>query len=223
MRATLLAASAIFALAAAAHVLRYVLLLINRTTLLPPFVAIGALLAGVLVSFAAIAAVIATAAVSTSWLIARRAEVFALHGQGDPRPAWSLWAGCLIPVVNLVWAPVYVIELAYAERIQVRQRGPITMWWIAWVFATAISGWAIWTSSATEPQGVADNTVTMIVAYLAGLAVLVLLWRVFDGFVRTPVDRPQHRWVIVPENPTAATEADESPSTVESGDREPAA
>ena len=38
---------------------------------------------------------------------------------------------------------------------------------------------------------------TVIIAYLAGLAVLVLLWRVFDGFVRKPVDRPLHRWVIV--------------------------
>jgi hypothetical protein len=85
----------------------------------------------------------------------------------------------------------------------------------------------------------ADNTVTMIVAYLAGLAVLLLLWRVFDGFVRKPVDRPQHRWVIVPaESPASAqpdgdsapadhdstsVEPDETPSVIESRDREPAA
>lgn len=36
VQATLLAFAAIFALAAAAHVLRYVLLLVNRNTLLPP-------------------------------------------------------------------------------------------------------------------------------------------------------------------------------------------
>ena len=249
VRATLLAAAAVFALAAAAHTLRYLLLLINRTVLLPPFVAVVVLLMGILISLAAIAVVIATAAVATSWLIARRAAAFGHHGEGDPRPEWALWAGCMIPIVNLVWAPVFVIELAHAERVAARQRGPITMWWIAWIFSTAISAWAMWTSSATEPQGVADNTVTMVIAYVAGLVTLLLLWRVFNGFVRKPVDRPQHRWVIVapdraevesnggvqsqratveppdgtdaspPESPPAG----ETGSTVESRDREPAA
>lgn len=234
VRGALLATSAIFALAAAAHVLRYLLLLINRTTLLPPVIAIGALLMGVLISLAAIVAVMITAAVMTSWLIARRAAAFGQHGQPDPRPEWALWAGCMIPVVNLVWAPVFLIELAHAERIQGRQRGPIALWWIAWIVSTGVSAWAIWTSRATEAQAVADNTVTMIIAYLAGLAVLLLLWRVLDGFVRKPVDRPQHHWVIVPaesadapqppdDTATESVEPEETPSVVESRDREPAA
>ena len=240
VRATLLAASGVFALAALAHVLRYLLLLINRTRLLPPLVANGTLLMGVLISLSALVAVIATAAVMTSWLIGRRAEVFRFHGEDDPRSEWELWAGCLIPVVNLVWAPVFLIELARAEQSQARLRGPIALWWIAWIFSTGISAWAIWTSSATEPQGIADNTVTVIIAYLAGLAVLLLLWRVFDGFVRKPVDRPLHRWVMVPDDGRAGDEPSEDldadtpggstggddvelESSVESRDREPAA
>jgi len=246
VRAALLAAAAIFALAAAAHILRYVLLLINRTVLLHPIVAMGAVLMGVLISLAAIVAVILVAMITTSWLIARRAAAFGYHGQDDPRPEWALWAGCMIPVVNLLWAPVFVIELARVERIQSRQRGPILRWWIVWIFATGISAWAIRTSSASTPQGAADNTVTMIIAYLAGLAVLLLLWRVFDGFLGKPVDRPQHRWVMVSADraapaasgvaadvdapvgvPDAATgvsaEPDRKASVVESGDREPAA
>jgi hypothetical protein len=234
VRATLLAASAVFAMAALAHILRYLLLLINRTRLLPPLVANGTLLMGVLVSLAAMVAVIVTAAVMTSWLIGRRAAVFRFHGHDDPRSEWELWAGCLIPVVNLVWAPVFLIELARAEQSQARLRGPIVVWWIAWIFSTLISAWAIWTSSATDPQAIADNTVTVIIAYLAGLAVLLLLWRVFDGFVRKQVDRPLHRWVIVGEDqrpvsaadevPTDAAEGDdvESESTVVTRDREPA-
>ena len=222
VRATLLAAAGVFALAAAAHTLRYLLLLINRTMLLPPFVAMAVLLMGILISLAAVAAVIATAAVTTSWLIARRSAAFGHHGKGDPRPEWTLWAGCLIPLVNLVWAPVFVVELAHAERIAARQRGPITLWWIAWIFSTAISAWAIWTSSATEPQGVADNTVTMVIAYLAGLVTLLLLWRVFNGFVSKPVDRPQHRWVIVaPDRAEAKSTAgvESQPATVAAPDR----
>lgn len=229
VRATLLASAAVFAVAAAAHLLRYLLLLINRTRLLPPLVADGALLMGVLASLAAIAAAITMAAVATSWLIGRRAVVFRRRGQADPRPEWTLWAGCLVPVVNLVWAPLFVIELADAEQSRSRLRNPITTWWAAWILSTAISGWAIWTSAATEPQAVADNTVTMIVAYLAGLAVLVLLWRVFDGFAGKPAQRPLHRWVIVAEEgpdrgaAAGAGTAAESADAVESGDREPAA
>jgi hypothetical protein len=235
VRAALLASSAVFTLAALAHILRYLLLLINRTRLLPPLVANATLLMGVLVSLAAMVAVIVTAAVMTSWLIGRRAEVFRFHGRADPRSEWELWVGCLTPVVNLVWAPVFLIELARAEHSQARLRAPITMWWIAWVSSTAISAWAIWTSSASEPQGIADNTVTVIIAYLAGLAVLLLLWRVFDGFVRKPIERPLHRWVMVPDDQRAQTpdsevSADlidgdnvESEPAVEPRDREPAA
>ena len=240
-RVVLVGAAVVFAVAAAVHVTRYLLLLINRTMLLPPFVALGSLLAGVVISLAAIVAVIAAAVTLTSWLIGRRAAAFAVHGQGDPRPAWMVWAGCLIPVVNLVWAPILVLEVAYAERCQARQRGPIILWWIAWVVTSVVCGWAIWTSRATDAQGIADNTVAMIIAYLAGLAVLVLVWRDFDGFVRTPVDRPMNRWVIVPDGqqaesqPTdddgdAAAEPDSDDdaapseqSAVESRDREPAA
>jgi len=244
-RGVLIGAAIVFAVAAAVHLGRYLLLLINRTTLLPPVIAFGSLLAGVLVSLAAIVAAIAAAVTLTSWLIGRRAAAFAAHGQDDPRPEWAVWAGCLIPGVNLVWAPILVLELAHAERSQARQRGPVILWWIAWVVTYVICGWAIWTSRATDPQGIADNTVTMIIAYLAGLALLVLLWRVLDGFVRRPVDRPLHRWVVVPGGPPAAgtPEADDGAdgaddgedhstddgsgpaeqSVVESRDREPAA
>ena len=198
VQTVLLVTGAVFALAAAAHILRYLLMLINRSTLLPPFVAIGSLITGVLASLAAIVAVIAAAVVLTSWLIGRRAAAFARHGCDDPRPVPALWAGCLTPVVNLFYAPLFLLELAQAEGCRQRQSRPIALFSIAWIVATLISAWATWTGlRATLPQAVADNTVTTIIAYLAGLAVLVLLWRVIDGFVRRPVDRPLHRWVIV--------------------------
>ena len=244
VRATLLASAAVFGLAALAHMLRYLLLLINRTVLLPPLIANGTLLMGVLVSLAAMVSVIVTAAVMTSWLIGRRAEVFGYLGHDDPRSEWELWAGCMTPVVNLVWAPIFLIELARVEQSHTRLRGSITMWWIGWILSTAISAWAIWTSSATDAQGIADNTVTVIIAYLAGLAVLLLLWRVFDGFDRKSVQRALQRWVVVPQDDLTAERAPSDPiadddeseptvaavgdddadlvSAVQSGHREPA-
>lgn len=218
VRATLLASAAVFSLAALVHILWYLLLLINRTTLLPPLVANGTLLMGVLASLAAIVAVIVTAATMASWLVGRRSAVFRFLGHDDPRSEWELWAGCLVPVANLLWAPVFLIELARAEQSEARLRGPIVMWWVAWIFSTAISAWAMWTSSATDAQGVADNTVTVIIAYLAGLAVLLLLWRVFNTFVRKSVERPLHRWVVVPEDQTNVEPQSESTPNDPPGD-----
>ena len=241
VRAVLMSATAVFAVAAVAHVLRYLLLLINRTTLLPPWVATPGLLMGVLASLAAIAAVLVVTVVMTGWLIGRRAAAYREYGRDDPRREWTLWAGCLIPLVSLFWAPVFLIELAHVEGVEDRQRKPITAWWVAWAFSTGVAAWAMWTRWATEPQAVADNTVTTIIAYLLGTAALLLLWRVFDGFVGKPLQRPQHRWVVVAERPadpedSAAKPAEdaeevdvleesatESARLVESRDREPAA
>ena len=200
VRIVLLVAGGVLFLAAAAHALRYLLLLINRTTLLPPFIAIGSLITGIFVSLAALVAVAAVAVTLTSWLIGRRAEAFARHGQDDPRPSWTLWVGCLVPPVNFFFAPLFVLELAQAERCRERQNAPVLMWAIAWMVAALICGWATWTDlRAVEPQAVADNTVTMVIAYLAGLAVLVLVWRVLTGFIgsATIAARPTHRWVVV--------------------------
>jgi hypothetical protein len=199
MRAVFLASVALFGLAAFVHVVRYVLLLINRTTLLPRLVANFASLFGVLASLAAVVAVVVTSVAATWWLIGRRSEAFHHRGDDDPRPNWALWAGCLIPLVNLVWAPVYVFELSHAENSYGRMRAPIATWWVSWLFAYLISIYAFATSFTTQPQGIADNTVSMVLAYLVGGASIALVWVVFDKFVRRPVERPLHRWVILGE------------------------
>ncbi len=252
VRTVLLVAGGVFFLAAAAHALRYLLLLINRTTLLPPFIAIGSLITGIFVSLAALVSIAAVAVALTSWLIGRRAEAFGRHGQDDPRPSWQLWAGCLVPPVNFFFAPLFVIELAQAERCRDRQNPPVLMWAIAWMVAALICGWATWTGlRAAEPQAIADNTVTMVIAYLAGLAVLVLVWRVLAGFIgpATIAARPTHRWVVVAADPVTPSvvapsvvapsvvapspdlaetgeehpETDDESAAIESRDREPAA
>lgn len=223
----------VLAVAAAAHALRYVLLIINRTILLHPVIAGIGVWFGVLASFAALVAVVWCAVVATRWLIARRAAAYGHRRLEDPRPAWMLWAGCLVPVANLLWAPVFVIETAGFEGIYSRLRRPINIWWILWVLSTLLSAFAIATSFATDAQGIADNTVRTTLSYLLALATVVALTRVYEGFVRKPVDRSAHRWVVVPTEPApgpATASAPESEFTeaepdvaVETRDREPAA
>ncbi|WP_102144906.1 DUF4328 domain-containing protein [Mycobacterium hubeiense] len=216
VRATLIATMVVLGVAALVHVIRYGLLLINRTVLLNPWIAGVATWLGVLVSVLALFTVVASVVVLTNWLIARRGAAYAHHGHPDPRSLWQLRLGALVPIVQLVWAPVFVLELANVEGRSAQLRRPIVAWWIAWVFSTAVSLFSIATSFTTDPQGIADNTVTTTIAYLLALAALLLAFQVFLGFESKPVERPAKRWVIV------ADETQTAPA-VESEGQNPAA
>jgi len=227
VRTTLIATMAVLGAAAFVHLVRYVLLIWNRTHLLNPWVAGAATWIGVAVSVVAIFMIVATAVVLTNWLIGRRAAAYAYRGKPDPRPVRTLRAGCLVPLVNLAWAPVFVIELAGVEERVNWLRRNIVVWWLVWVVSTAVSVLSIATSFATEPQGIADNTVTTTVAYLLALAGVLLVMKVFDGFERQPVEKPSKRWVIVPDDGSIAESRrqDESQNgaAVESEGQNPAA
>ena len=197
VRAVLLATIAVLGAAALVHVVRYALLIVNRSVLLNKVVAFAATWLGVLVSVIALFMVVASFVVLTNWLIARRAAAFAHHRRDDPRTPWALRMGCLVPLVNLFWAPVFVIELAGVEERLNWLRRPIVVWWVVWALSYAVSIFSIATSFTQDPQGIADNTVTTIVAYLMTLAALLFAMKVFLGFERQPVERPSKRWVIV--------------------------
>lgn len=227
VRTTLLATMAVLGVAALVHVVRYALLIVNRSMLLNPWVAGGATWVGVAVSVIAIFMVVASAVVLTNWLIGRRAAAYAYRGQPDPRPLWELRAGCLVPIVNLAWAPVFVIELAGVEERLSWLRRNIVVWWLVWVASTAVSVFSIATSFATEAQAIADNTVATTVAYLLALAAVLLVMKVFDGFERQPVEKPSKRWVIVPDaqvNTESRRDTEpENAAAVESEGQNPAA
>jgi hypothetical protein len=217
---------AILGLAALVQIGSYALLLVNRTTLLNPWVAGVATWVAVAVSVLAAFAVVGSAIVLTNWLIARRAAAYADRGDEDHRSPSQVRAGCLFPVINLFWAPVYVIELAKLEGRMSRLRTGIVAWWCVWALATVVCGYSIATSFTRDAQGIADNTVVTSIAYLFGLAALLLAARVYLGFERTAVERAVKRWVLVPSDTADDAPEDargESPVPVESGQREPAA
>jgi hypothetical protein len=106
------------------------------------------------------------------------------------------------------------------ENHYARLRRPIVLWWIAWIFSYVVSIFAIVTSFATDAQGIDDNTVTMVFAYLFAAVAVAAVARVFEGFERKPVQRPAHRWVVVSPNQLAAPA---SAAPVELDAQEPAA
>ena len=220
VRATLFVGVLVLAIAALVYVLRYVLLVINRNTLLNSVVAGAADWLGVAASVAATVALIACVVVLIRWLIARRAAAFSHYALPEHRSALALWAGCLVPFANLLWAPVYVIELATIENHYARLQRQIMLWWIAWVFSYVVSIFAFASSFATDSQGIANNTVMMVFAYLFAAVGVASVARVFEGFERKPVHRPAHRWVVVsPDGPAAPASA----APVELDGQEPAA
>jgi glucan phosphoethanolaminetransferase (alkaline phosphatase superfamily) len=208
VRATLIATMVALGVAAVIHVVRYALLIVNRSMLLNKVVAFAATWLGVAISVIALFMVVASVVVMTNWLIGRRATAFAHHGRDDPRRPAVMRAGCLVPLANLVWAPVFVIELAAVEERLQWLRRPIVAWWAVWVLSTAVSVFSIATSFTRDAQGIADNTVTTIVAYLLALAALLLAMKVVLGFERQPVEKPATRWLMVRDEKAQGTEHD---------------
>jgi hypothetical protein len=227
VRNTMIATIAVLGFAALLHVVRYALLIVNRTVLLNSWLAGAVTWLGVAVSVVAMFTVFGAIVVLTNWLIARRAAAFAHRGHEDPRPVWALRVGCLTPVANLAWAPVFVIELAGVEDRLSRLQRPIVAWWLVWVASTVVSIFSIATSFASDAQGIANNTVTTTIAYLVAMAAFLLAMKVFLGFERQPVSRPVRRWVIVPDDHPAAENQPEpelqTAAAVESEGQNPAA
>jgi hypothetical protein len=223
VRGTLLLTMAVLGAAALIHLVRYVLLIINRSVLLNPWIAAVATWFGVVLSVVAAFMVVASLVMLTNWLVARRAAAYAYRGTTDPRPGWLLQVGCLLPFVNLFWAPVFVLELATVEDRLSWLRRPIVAWWLVWVASYAVSIWSIATSFTQDAQGIADNTMTTTVAYLLALATLLLAAKVFLGFERQPIERPSKRWVIVPDDHPPTEDQPESDVSVESHGQNPAA
>jgi hypothetical protein len=266
VRTTFFVAAVALGVAALMHLVRYLLLVINRNTLLNWLVADATALLSVLASLAAVAAVMACAAVLTRWLIARRAAAFEHRGRPESRSRRALWVGtllppsaamvlaitfavvlatsgrltswtlmaacvvvCCLPLLAAVWALVYVIELARTEDHYTRLRPVIWGWWLLWLLSTMTSVFATVTSGAQDSQGIANNTVAMIVAYLLALASVLVTARLFEGFEAKPVERPAHRWVVVegdapgPADREAPADLSGSAAAVELTGAEPAA
>ncbi|OBC14741.1 hypothetical protein A5784_29470 [Mycobacterium sp. 852013-50091_SCH5140682] len=220
--------------AAFAHVLRYGLMLINRSVLLHPLIADAAVAFGVVASLVALVILVITAVILIKWLIARRAEAYAERGQPDPRSAAEMWLMSLIPGVNVLFTPVYVLELATLEARLSRLRRPVVVWWIIWALSAIVAVWSVVstvvvTFFANTTQHLADNNVTVAIGYLLALATVLLVSRVYLGFEGTPAERHSHRWVVVeaesgrPAQPADSEDEPDSAVPVESQGQNPAA
>ena len=147
-------------------------------------------------SVVALFTVLAVAIVLTNWLIARRAAAYRRAGTTDPRRRWVLWVGCLVPVVNMFFAPVFVTEMATTENRIGTLRRLISIWWAIWAVTGLVVAGSMVGMFAMDPQGIADNTEVTVIAYLMGMLSLAMIMRVYLAFERTQADAPARRWVV---------------------------
>lgn len=115
VRTVLTATIVLFALAALAEVFRYALMLRNRGHLVHQLTVAISDATALVFGYAAMVFVVVSAVVCARWLVRARARAYEAAGEREPRrPRW-MYAGLLVPVVNLVYPGVYLSELALAR------------------------------------------------------------------------------------------------------------
>ncbi|MFE7723364.1 DUF4328 domain-containing protein [Nocardia rhizosphaerihabitans] len=187
-----------FLVAAFAEYGRYLILLRNRTTLIPSWLLwisdMSVWVFGVIAPLCALA----TALALVAWLIEARRARYAAQGRRDPRRRWSLILGCLVPGVNLIWPGVFLTELL-GPAADPRALRAVRIWWAAWVLSGLILfGATLWRDASTlqaEADGVSFTAFSNLCA--AGFAVLTL-WTVrqLEGRDLRGAPRTAHRWVM---------------------------
>ncbi|GAB16831.1 hypothetical protein GOEFS_015_00280 [Gordonia effusa NBRC 100432] len=196
-------ASVVFVLTALIHLVRYVLVSINRTALVPSWADRMTVL---LVDFAGICAVlvVAFAAVATAqWLICLRADVYQEIGRVDPRPQWLIWPLVVVPIVNLVgpaWLLFEVADIGVDATTFARRRRRMARILVAWVIVNILAAVAIsYQLFADSIQNQADGLFFVIVSAAASAAFAwwfrLRLPGVFDAPVAV-VASTKTRWVI---------------------------
>ncbi|MET7769214.1 DUF4328 domain-containing protein [Nocardia sp. NPDC005366] len=196
--ALLMVTAIVFVLSALGEVVRYLILLRNRTHLIDPFVL--RISDALVIGSAALSLVFGLAAAVglVVWLVDARRAAYARAGLRDPRRPRALALGCLVPVVNLLWPGVFLTELAL-RRQDPRAVRAIRIWWLAWVVGGGLAVTALIWRTADSLQVKADGVVftAFTDAWAAGIAVLTL-WvvRSLDGRDLLGRARTARRWVV---------------------------
>ncbi|WP_054811602.1 DUF4328 domain-containing protein [Nocardia arizonensis] len=197
----LILTATMFGLAGLSELLRYGILLRNRTRLIDPWLL---RLSDALVtasSTLAMAAGFAAAIAAVVWLIDTRAAAYARAGHRDPRAPRTLALGSLIPVINLLWPGVFLTELARTAA-DPRALRAVRIWWCAWLAGGALVAAALLWRTADSLQAKADGVLfTAFTDIWAATLAVLTLWvlRYLDGRNLLGGTRTERRWVVAAE------------------------
>ncbi|MGC4933114.1 DUF4328 domain-containing protein [Gordonia sp. DT30] len=199
-------AGAAFVASTCAHLLQYLLLVVNRSTTLPGWlIALSTVL--VLASGAlAIAGYVYATVIFVRWLLAVRSGVFADRGFFDPRPRWQIIPLAAIPLVNVAGAALLLHEPA--ATLDDVARGAalahLRKLWVGWAVVNAVAVATVitwWVGAASGSIQTGANALFMVVL-CAAVSAAFAYWaasRLPSVFSPTaaPEKVPAHRWVVV--------------------------
>ncbi|ANY21636.1 DUF4328 domain-containing protein [Gordonia terrae] len=206
--ALVLAGSALTA-SALVHLVRYILLVVNRDRPLPEFLIIASDWLTVFVGVVAFLGFVLATLAFMRWVLELRADTYASAGLLDPRrPGWVAALSGL-PLVNLIGAPLVLQEVA-AHRVGqdpsldadlVGRR--LRKLWVAWILVNVAAGAAIvarliaWRSDSLQTGA---NALAMVIVSTA-ISAAFAFWMarrvrtLFGAAAAAPV--PTRRWVAV--------------------------
>ncbi|QUD82400.1 DUF4328 domain-containing protein [Gordonia polyisoprenivorans] len=199
-------AGAAFVASTCAHLLRYLLLVINRSTTLPGWLiglsTVLVLAAGLL----ALAGFVYTTVVFVRWLLAVRTETYGARGFFDSRSRWQSIPLAAIPLVNVAGAALLLREPAEMLDDVARRaaRTRLHKLWVGWTVVNAIAVLTVitwWVGAASGSIQTGANALFMVVL-TAAVSAAFAFWAahrlpaVFSGSSAEP-KVPAHRWVVV--------------------------
>ncbi|MCP2193919.1 DUF4328 domain-containing protein [Williamsia deligens] len=201
MQASLLTLGITLVVAAASQAWIYGLLVVNRDEPISRAMATWAYAISQAVGWVSVVGMVVCAATFWAWMVTHRRRAYRAIDRVDPRPRWQIAVGCLVPLVNVVGAPVLMHELVRcghhlpADRVTAILRG----WWASWVVLNALAVVTLAVRfGADSIQWGANAVLLTLLTDLAGAAFAIgtawLLYRAFDP----SADRaPTTRWLAV--------------------------
>lgn len=155
--------------------------------------------------WASLLAVAAAMWVSLWWLVTARADAYAAAGECEPRALWRLVAGWLLPVVNLVFAWVFLRELAEARGASAADLARLRVGYRLWLVCNVFGGVVITIGQVSGSVGFVAEIVggyawranaVGIAAVVDVLAAVVCVLAARELRRPVGVTVPARRWVL---------------------------
>ena len=126
---------------AVAHALRYILLVVNRSTPVPRWLDLLTLVGVWLTGIGALLLFVLAVVGFVTWVRALRVDAYRRRGEQDPRRGWVVGLLAGLPVVNVIGAPWMIREAMLlcpdlSERLPLRRATKI---WVAWLIVNLVA------------------------------------------------------------------------------------
>ena len=192
------------ACSAVAHLIRYIIVVVNRAMPVPGLLQSASLFLLILCGLAALAGYVYATVVFVRWLISLRSEEYRAAGLIEPRRRWQLIVLAAVPLVNVIGAPLLIAEATALrdDLDQARTRRRLKKVWVAWALVNAIAVAAVVTRIVAARSGsiqtAADALVGVIISAAVSAAFAWWLARRIE-LIFSPADdeKPARRWVVV--------------------------